>query len=1433
MPRNVNPTAKKVLPAPQAKRRRAVDGGAPARRSEGAENPSYAGYEYQITATVWVALDLMFAKDVTDQLVVEPRSHEDIEAAVRDSTAALLGLEASLGSFDLVVQVKSRSTAPWSTTAVADVLLGEPTDGAVSSGLSPRARPLAMLKASPSQRYIFITNESLHPSLRPHASDGLLDFPDVTQLPPHARRGFDDSAQRSIAPRIALCSGVTLEVLDARIAALLTTYGHIPGQVSRLACLRDLRDEVRLRMGKRESGVWAKADLLQVIRRHGGSALPNRAMDHYVKPSSFDAVRDTLLNKHAVVITGSSGTGKTLTADILENELKSFPAPFMVVTEEGGPSRVRQEMKRAEPLLLHLHDPWGTNRVEPQADRWANELPKLLTSASPDRKFLVTSRADVLRSAGSSLAKQLTPYTVRIDVEDYGPTRLAEIYDLMCRGLAGHALDLAQMHRQQALRSLKRPYEIDRFIFTLSNEDPRKLRQLHEIVRESQIEAISSVVADQVAGLQNGGVACAAIIWAMLGARGAIPNDLVSKLRRWIRQQHADLNLELDAFVDTMVHARNLKRDGPLLTIYHPRVEDGLRMALERSPGDVENVLSALVDALVASDAQDADWGVETALKVFRNAKTISNVELSLSAATRLRLDAFLEMQANVAQNRDGFARALSDLALYGSEIHTPSSLARLLVDGAPTERSSFQGRTWRAPAISKEVLHELRVDPRSSPIVHRFVREVLPTSDTEYGTAVVGLLRSIEPDIDADFSAALDVLLALGGVGHSIDALVLGNCQGETPDFDGVIERAARANDEVDEWMKKFSKDIREAEEHEVDAILADHVIEEPGESYYNSNEVLQAVAGLRRVSQGVSWVETHPHRPLLIPALLDSLAHIRKEFPYEQLRALMELAEGWNKVRAWRIALEHWEDGFNDLLEVEICRDDLEPQELREILARSAVINGLLDERDSRRGLPIDRMTPMRRIQLVYDMFTTTVDKDGRGEAGKTARHERATRVVGHCDPAEGNLALALISVLQGNDLRTSARGLSVDGLDLLSSLLPALDPSLAAPMVCLAAAAKLDPIDVARRLLDRDDADEGVAAVTALVVYGDDRSLTMLRGALTHGRYRVRRSAMNSLIELGFQEDRALILRMARDRGADVRLGWADAMRKQQWPEAVDPLVELLSDERNFGAQPGYFAGPMWAHYAVARSAADALGAYEKLPQSAIDALLLAAVERGADPLVACAALSALGSRDDSRVERMLLDALQAPGLTGAPSYKPLSQTAGWSLFDRAIAGLLKVRADDEALLVRLCRDGNSAIAGPIIACVAVLGGDIRRSLISVLRSGDKPERFELLRVASVAADKAIKGEASGAISILESFPEEDPDGIAPDSRAEVEAWSLSLDVSRDVQGVTAWVLATIFSLPVADKDFDPRALELPRRIGVMTMRSLSPNAEEVCE
>ncbi len=152
-------------------------------------NPGFPGYEYQIEVTIWVALDLRLAKVATDEVMIEPRSEEDLEAAVTHPAAASLRLTAQGVRLDLILQAKTRSGSPWPATAIADVLLGKDVDDADRGG--KRSRPLAMLKNDPERRYIFVTNEASAWALRPHEGANLFDFPEVHDLPPHARAGYE------------------------------------------------------------------------------------------------------------------------------------------------------------------------------------------------------------------------------------------------------------------------------------------------------------------------------------------------------------------------------------------------------------------------------------------------------------------------------------------------------------------------------------------------------------------------------------------------------------------------------------------------------------------------------------------------------------------------------------------------------------------------------------------------------------------------------------------------------------------------------------------------------------------------------------------------------------------------------------------------------------------------------------------------------------------------------------------------------------------------------------------------------------------------------------------------------------------------------------------------------------------------------------------
>ena len=286
-----------------------------------AGNPGFAGYEYQIEVTIWIALDLMLAKAGTDGLSIEPPSHEDIEASINYPDVALLDLTAQTPDrIDLIIQIKTRSKSPWPTKDFANILTGK-ANGKDSKSRR-RSRPLEMLRADPRRRYVFITNEALSAPLREHQGQDFLDFPHTAKLPPYARAGYDSAAQADLSPRLVLCSDVTEEVLRSRIEGLLSHHGHVPS-VNHMACLQELREEVRKRICGQNDGRWARTGLVAVVARHEGSVAPTRGMDHYVRPRSFDRIREKLDQFHAVVIAGPSGTGKTLTGEILEAQLRT------------------------------------------------------------------------------------------------------------------------------------------------------------------------------------------------------------------------------------------------------------------------------------------------------------------------------------------------------------------------------------------------------------------------------------------------------------------------------------------------------------------------------------------------------------------------------------------------------------------------------------------------------------------------------------------------------------------------------------------------------------------------------------------------------------------------------------------------------------------------------------------------------------------------------------------------------------------------------------------------------------------------------------------------------------------------------------------------------------------------------------------------------
>jgi len=194
------------------------------------------------------------------------------------------------------------------------------------------------------------------------------------------------------------------------------------------ACVTALRDEAKTRMRGTSPGVWTYNDLLGTIRTHGGFLASVSELDTFVEPTNFPDMIRQLEKKSAVVIAGSSGTGKTLAARALceQARKRNGALDVIVVNPNSDPSSIRQ-IVQAGPKLFYIEDPWGQNSLRTGSETWTEQLPRMLRDAHPGNQFVVTSRSDVLR--GAQAGDGLAPWSIELEPDRYSNGRFAQIYD--------------------------------------------------------------------------------------------------------------------------------------------------------------------------------------------------------------------------------------------------------------------------------------------------------------------------------------------------------------------------------------------------------------------------------------------------------------------------------------------------------------------------------------------------------------------------------------------------------------------------------------------------------------------------------------------------------------------------------------------------------------------------------------------------------------------------------------------------------------------------------------------------------------------------------------------------------------------------------------------------------------------------------------------
>jgi hypothetical protein len=275
--------------------------------------PGYRGFEYQIDASIWIALELMLLKEQIDEMLVEPDNSEDVEVLLnarsalptepvsQDSQTAIVQVTASTGR-RMLYQMKTRSTGPWTDTAFKKVIGDGLEPQKPARGPTPRARALRMLLTDSNLSYMLLTDAGTDanlfglswPTLHP---EGCVEVP--------SKDFFDTSLRNQagkLAGRLLIMSSLSSELLGFRIAKLLTETAKVP-HIRLAHCVAALKDAFRQRLLGTETAPFKRAELLTILKAHEG--LTSRSEDpFYVPPGDVAAIEARLDHERWIVLIG-------------------------------------------------------------------------------------------------------------------------------------------------------------------------------------------------------------------------------------------------------------------------------------------------------------------------------------------------------------------------------------------------------------------------------------------------------------------------------------------------------------------------------------------------------------------------------------------------------------------------------------------------------------------------------------------------------------------------------------------------------------------------------------------------------------------------------------------------------------------------------------------------------------------------------------------------------------------------------------------------------------------------------------------------------------------------------------------------------------------------------------------------------------------------
>lgn len=1131
-----------------------------------------AGYDYQLDVSILAALRILLVTKSASRITLEPANADDIEVELEEDDPGHVEAMAQLGvATRIIMQVKLRRGDPWSIDAFERLLKH-----------GKRRTPAKDHLVDPNVRYLLVTNADVSGVARELLVRDFEEQPGYEKFPESLRKILPDAPDG----RIAIYATLTPRLLEYEIEHILTTILRVPKD-RQGSCLAMLREEAKARMRGTSPGVWAYNDLLGTIRGHGGFLASVAELDAFVEPTNFSDMIRQIEKKNAVVIVGSSGTGKTLAASALCDQARKRHGALdiVVVNPNSDPSSIRQIVQTG-PKLFYLEDPWGQNSLRIGSETWTEQLPRMLRGAHPNNQFVVTSRSDMLR--GAHALKELAPWSIELEADCYLDGRLAEIYDKRMDLLPPHLQSKALSFRPNVLRTLEKPLELDLFfanILSGRSEDENDGQWLHRLIGVAHRDAVEGVVDRYLT--HSDATGHSAIIWGVLAARGSFDRMTLVALMRSLRIAAPELAIGLDKQIDTMIAARHLRQPNTSVAFAHPSVRAGFEKHLKENWFRHELAFTTLLSALTTLPQPYAEWGMETAARLIdEGRRLVAGVEggaftFEVPAAAQTRIDSWLE--AALIDPGADFPKLLQLASDVGSATSNPSELARWLLTSVQSGAAFFNER-WKAPTFTDAWYERISQDPRSFPIAERFVRGQLSDERGSYGTGFPVALDRIATGLE---DAYLHAARRLVGMGHgpNIEAVVTGALR-DLPAFEAVFEEA------LDDLARD---DAKRAEDAERSRVIDDGECDYGFEEYYTSGpdddgyasgiiaglyiEAVRAAGNWKALAEhnrvyefGYYWARAIQKTDAATPP---SPAELTTMFAAAQADGHEH--EGWDALR------QHWHPDFREKLKQTLSVGiPVQSSSYAAMACAISVDRTLLAEAFD--GSP----TSASRIAFLCDLIDAPSRYVQIGKAGSRS-------LIKALGPLYREIGWAL---LHGTSSTAPLSSRAVEILQQAAETAPPRILSKILPLLIEAGGAPTEPIR--RWLRETADKDLAEAAASAAAAIEDEEAIAM---ALQHPRANARVVALEFLTGRANAPFPVDILALSTDPGHRVRQALVHALMAKPHLEHLLVLLRLTGDTWS-DADPSHNEPDS---FPIAREAVKALATYAPLSDQISEQLI----------------------------------------------------------------------------------------------------------------------------------------------------------------------------------------------------------------------------------